>query len=55
MAKGKPIISQFLPHTIAAYLPDSTVHGAHIGPTWGRQVPGGPHVGPSNLVIWAVT
>ena len=25
--------------------PDSKVHGANIGPTWGRQDPGGPHVG----------
>ena len=33
--------------------PDSKVHGANMGPTWGRQVPGGPQVGPMNLVIWA--
>ena len=33
--------------------PDSMVHGAHLGPTWGRQDPGGPHVGPMNLDIWA--
>ena len=32
--------------------PDSTVHGANIGPVWGRQDPGGPHVGPMNFVIW---
>ena len=25
------------------------VHGANMGPTWGRQDPGGPHVGPMNL------
>ena len=23
-----------------------------MGPIWGRQVPGGPHVGPMNLAIW---
>ena len=23
-----------------------------MGPTWGRQDPGGPHVGPMNLAIW---
>ena len=23
--------------------PDSKVHGANMGPTWGRQDPGGPH------------
>ena len=34
-------------------LPDSKVHGANIGPIWGRQDPGGPHVGPMNFVIWA--
>ena len=25
-----------------------------MGPTWGRQDPGGPHVGPMALVIWAI-
>ena len=29
--------------------PDSKVHEAYMGPTWGRQDPGGPHVGPMNL------
>ena len=23
-----------------------------MGPIWGRQDPGGPHVGPMNFVIW---
>ena len=23
--------------------PDNKVHGAHMGPTWGPQAPGGPH------------
>ena len=27
------------------------VHAADMGPTWGRQDPGGPHVGPMNLAI----
>ena len=31
---------------------DSKVHGANTGPIWGRQGPGGPHVGPMNLAIW---
>ena len=31
--------------------PDSKVHGACVGPTWDRQDPGGPHVGPVNLAI----
>ena len=33
--------------------PDSTVHGANMGPIWGRLDPGGPHVDPMNFVIWA--
>ena len=32
--------------------PDSKVHGASMGPIWGRQDPGGPHVGPMNFAIW---
>ena len=32
--------------------PDSKVHGANMGPIWGRQDPGGPHVGPLNLATW---
>ena len=24
-------------------IPDSKVHGANMGPIWGRQDPGGPH------------
>ena len=32
--------------------PGSKVHGVNIGPTWGRQDPGGPYVGPMNLAIW---
>ena len=31
--------------------PDSKVHGANMGPIWGRQDPGGPHVGPMNIAI----
>ena len=34
--------------------PDSKVYGANMGPIWGRQDPGGPHVGPMNLAIWAL-
>ena len=33
-------------------IPDSKVHGANMGPIWGRQDPGGFHVGPMNLAIW---
>ena len=38
-------------HTPIIY-PDSKVHGATMGPIWGRQDPGGPRGGPMNLVIW---
>ena len=33
------------------HIPDSKVHEAYMGPTWGQQGPGGPHVGPMNLAI----
>ena len=33
--------------------PDSKVHGAYMGPTWGRQDPGGPHISPMNFIIRA--
>ena len=32
--------------------PDSKVHGVNIGPIWGRQYPGEPHVGPMNFALW---
>ena len=32
----------------------SKVHGTNMGPIWGRQDPGGPHVVPMNLVVWDV-
>ena len=31
--------------------PDSKVHWASMGPTWGRQDPGGPYVGHMDLAI----
>ena len=34
--------------------PDSKVHGANMGPIWGRQDPGGPQVGPMNFAILVV-
>ena len=36
-------------------VPDSKVHGANMGSIWGRQDPGGPHVGPMNFAISGVT
>ena len=38
-------------HNRVIYL-DSKVHGANMGPIWGRQDPGGPHDGPMNFAIW---
>ena len=35
-----------------ATFPDNNVHGANIGPIWGRQDPGEPYVGPKKLAIW---
>ena len=32
--------------------PDSKVNWANMGPIWGRQDPGGPHVGSMNFAIW---
>ena len=42
--------------TVVRYLwnypyPNSKVHGAYMGPTWGRQDPSGTRVGPMNLAI----
>ena len=36
--------------------PERKVHGAIMGPIWGRQDAGGPHVtvGPMNVAIWVV-
>ena len=34
--------------------PDSKVHGANMGPIWGKQGPDGPYVGPMNFAIWDV-
>ena len=43
---------------ITAYVetvtPDSKVYGANMGPTWDRQDPGGPHVGPMYFAIWGL-
>ena len=38
--------------TLDVTYPDSKVHGANMGPIWGRQDPGGPHVGHMNFPIW---
>ena len=35
--------------------PDSKIHGANMGPIWGRQDAGGSHVGPMNLAIRVIS
>ena len=37
-----------------ANFPDSTVHGANMGPIWGRHGPGWPNVGPMYFAIWEI-
>ena len=42
------IISEF---GLNGNTPDGKVHGANMGPIWGRQDPGGPHVCLMNSAI----
>ena len=44
---------QTLFHDDISTRPASKVHGTNVGPIWGRQDPGGPHVCPMNFAIWA--
>ena len=37
---------------IIKYWNNSKVHGANMGPFWGRKDPGGPHVVSMNFAIW---
>ena len=30
---------------------DNKIYEAYMGPTWGRQDPGGSHAGPTNLAV----
>ena len=43
-----PVIDQFVTY------PDSKIYWVNMGPTWGRQVPGGPYIGHVNFAIWVV-
>ena len=52
MAQNKTGISIVNFLEIPQHYPDSKVHRANMGPIWGRQDPGGPHVGPMNFAIW---
>ena len=40
---------------LASRFLDRKVYGGNMGPTWVRQDPGGPHVGPMNLAICVVS
>ena len=42
-------------YTYSINIPDSNVHEANMGPAWVLSAPGGPHVGPMNLVVWDKT
>ena len=48
---GKIVPSKQCVNSVIRHIPDSKVHEAYMGPTWDRQDPGGPHVGPMNLAI----
>ena len=49
--KGTEVIPIYI-ESSRPHSPDSMVDGANMGPIWGRQDPGGPHVGPMNFAIW---
>ena len=53
-SSGRAVLFYRLKHTCAVYSPSSKVHGANMGPIWGRQDPGEPHVGPMNFAIWVI-
>ena len=44
----------YRPDVVPHRYPHSKVHGAIMGPIWGRQDSGGPHIGPMNFAIWVV-
>ena len=44
--------SNFLPEFSVQNTPDNKVHGVNMGPIWGRQGPGGPHVRVVSFAIW---
>ena len=46
-------VSRWVDGTLTSEVaPESKVYGANMGPTWGRQDPGGSHVVPVKLAIW---
>ena len=52
IASSRPQRVEWLKDKYATHIyTDSKVHGANMGPIWGRQDPDGPNVGPMNFVI----
>ena len=49
---GLLVSCRFLNQRLLISKPDSKVHGAYIGPIWGRQDPGWPHIASLNLATW---
>ena len=47
-----PVDGELQERCLLCAIPDSKVHGANMGPIWGRQDPCWPHVSPMNFVIW---
>ena len=37
------------------FIPGSKVHVVNMGPIWGQEDQGGPHVDPMNLAIWVIS
>ena len=48
------MLSHLMMYHMTYPIPDNKVHGANMGPIWGRQDPGGPHVRPMNFDIWDI-
>ena len=53
-SNGRRVFISWRPVNNGNLSPDSNVHGANMGPIWGRQNPVGPHVGPMNFAIWEI-
>ena len=53
MCVSSLVVRQWYVYHLSSFLdfPSSKVHGANMGPTWGRQDPGESHVGHMNLAI----
>ena len=52
VAMKTPFVCLAFKFCLQRAIPESKVHGGNMGPIWGRQDPGGPHVGTMNYAIW---